>query len=90
MICQNCQHNQKSTTESWWCDDCCYLNTTNRADFNIYLEDSTNNESHQLKNNKKLSQRMSLLRYVGGKSKLVNFVATKIKTKTLVSPFVGG
>lgn len=90
MICQNCQHNQKGTTEPWWCDVCCYLNTPNRADFNIYLEDSTNAESHQLKNNKKLSQRMSLLRYVGGKSKLVNFVAAKIKTKTLVSPFVGG
>lgn len=90
MICQNCQHNQKGTTEPWWCDVCCYLNTPNRADFNIYLEDSTNAESHQLKNNKKLSQRMSLLRYVGGKSKLVNFVAAKIKTKTLISPFVGG
>lgn len=90
MICQNCQHNQKSTTESWWCDVCCYLNTPNRANFSTYLEDSANTESHQLKNNKKLSQRMSLLRYVGGKSKLVNFVAAKIKTKTLVSPFIGG
>lgn len=58
MICQNCQYNQKSTTESWWCDDCCYLNTPNRANFSTYLEDSANTESHQLKNNKKLSQRI--------------------------------
>lgn len=83
--------------QGFWCPDCDAYNyfreITHRHKFSLVLEGESKegvlNYSHKIK----LDKRISPLRYPGGKSKLAEFIYTKINLEnidTFVEPFAGG
>ncbi|WP_047153391.1 DNA adenine methylase [Aneurinibacillus tyrosinisolvens] len=81
----------------FWCSDCdgfTYLNETDvKHRFTLILEDKHAGKSTVAPPNIKLAKRLSPYRYPGGKSKIIEYLASHLqatKSKTLVSPFTGG
>lgn len=79
----------------YWCPYCdafSYISDENekRRQFLLWLEDIKNGQP--LTEKKILKQNVSPLRYPGGKTKLVPYVASRIpeETKRIVEPFCGG
>lgn len=75
-----------------YCDSFSYLSDENhkQRQFLLWLEDIENGKP--LTEKKMLKQNVSPLRYPGGKTKLVPYVAARIPegTKRIVEPFCGG
>jgi len=103
LVCQHCH--EQITFEyaeidpqgrGFWCecDGYTYLpSEKNHHRFTLLLEDkdSINTVASSVKT--KFQKRLSVLRYPGGKSKLIPYLFSKIQassTNTLVSPFCGG
>lgn len=84
-----------TNADGWWCADCDSYNywdssKHDEARFTVILEDKNIQEQH-IKSNNNFKKQLSPLRYPGGKSKLINYLATYLrerKCKTLVSPFL--
>lgn len=82
--------------KGFWCETCDGYNSLSeneRNRFTLILEDKTNKEKKTVLPTYHLSKRISPLRYPGGKSKLADYILTKIradKTELLVSPYTGG
>lgn len=88
-ICPDCPGTTDCETWNYFDQDSAQY----QGKFTLYVEDKTNHELQTIKPPRPLSQRLSLLRYPGGKSRLVNFVATQLRPdrcRRLVSPFAGG
>ena len=80
----------------WWCDHCDHINYhsgATRPQYKLFLESSGVESTSINKPSVKLKKQMSPLRYPGGKSKVADFILSKInenQTKTFVSPYTGG
>lgn len=83
--------------DGWWCAACDgfnYWEARHHANhkFTILLEDKCTAEGFQ-KLTTPFKKQLSPLRYPGGKSKMIDYIATYIRAEkcdTLISPFVGG
>lgn len=83
--------------DGWWCADCDGFNYWDASKheqhkFTIILEDKSTTEGFQ-KLATPFKKRLSPLRYPGGKSKMIDYLATFVRSEkcgTLISPFVGG
>lgn len=85
------------SNEGFWCDSCdgfTYYDMKQRHRFTLILENGKSAVATPIPALPiKLKKHLSVLRYPGGKSKLVPIVYTKLqegKSRTLVSPFTGG
>lgn len=97
--CRICGSNWYDDTnnEGWWCANCDGYNYWNLAahdnhKFIVILEDKLQKEA-TVRRKSIYKKQLSPLRYPGGKSKLIDYLATfirKEKAKTLISPFLGG
>ncbi|WP_240035337.1 DNA adenine methylase [Neobacillus notoginsengisoli] len=83
--------------KGYWCSDCdCYnylSQTSEQHRFTLILEDKSFQNMLMPQLNIRLNKRLSPLRYPGGKSKLADYIYTKLRdnaSETLVSPFAGG
>lgn len=82
----------------FWCEICDgynYLNEKGRDKhkFILALEDKSKGNSAKIKSNIKFKKQISPLRYPGGKSKLIDYVYSKLnlnKTDIFVESFAGG
>jgi DNA adenine methylase len=83
--------------QGFWCPDCdaynYFSNITHRHKFSLILEGLSGKDLHNYKSRIKLDKRISPLRYPGGKSKIAEYIYTKINFEsidTFVEPFAGG
>lgn len=85
--------------DGYFCEVCEYYhyfnNEQKRPIYRLYLEEGKDKEDVKVLSQQKikLSKRLSPLRYPGGKTKLIDFMYSEMKTlgnETLYSPFVGG
>ncbi|WP_322020606.1 DNA adenine methylase [Clostridium butyricum] len=82
----------------FWCPDCDGYNffnneNNNKRKFTLILEDKNNKDITRCKSEIKFKKRLSLLRYPGGKSKLIDYLYLKLqksKCNTFVEPYSGG
>ncbi|MEI2358807.1 DNA adenine methylase [Mesobacillus zeae] len=87
-----------SYQKGFWCTDCDgynYFSPERQAThrFTLIIEDKASINMSIPNTKLKLNKRISPLRYPGGKSRLANFIASKLQansSRTLVSPFAGG
>lgn len=99
-ICMNCGCDEKEALEfnqdvnGYWCECCEYFNgIDSNQKYMLILEDKNFGESINVKKNKSLKKQLSPLRYPGGKSKMIDYLYSKInldKTEIFVEVFAGG
>lgn len=102
-ICRFCKEEYEDfegvdTLENgYFCESCDSFNLydeENRSGFTLLLEDKEKEEEKSsLRKNIKLNKRISPLRYPGGKSKMIDYLYSKLnkdKLEKLYSPFTGG
>lgn len=84
--------------KGFWCE-CCdgytYLNPEDKEKhkFMLILEDKSKRHTKRITSSVKFNKRLSLLRYPGGKSKIIDYIYLKINplnTDRFVEPFAGG
>lgn len=104
LSCKFCFYQEESEEaevdsykKGFWCSACDgynYFSTPHEPHrFTLILEDKSSNNAPMPKPKIKLNKRLSPLRYPGGKSKLADYILSKIQlkaSKTLVSPYAGG
>lgn len=86
--------------KGYWCDSCDGFNyfdtSVGKHQFTLLMENKEmqqGNKTNKIKPNIQFNKRLSLLRYPGGKSKVIDELYNYInpnKTDLLVSPFTGG
>ncbi|MCQ4925016.1 DNA adenine methylase [Tissierella carlieri] len=104
LQCQFCGTSDKDCFEfdnlnrGFWCEICDGYNYFNskREDndrFTLILEDKSNRENTCYKSKIRFKKQLSLLRYPGGKSKLIDYIYSLINTDKInrfIEPFSGG
>ncbi|MCK9470697.1 MAG: DNA adenine methylase [Bacilli bacterium] len=104
MICQFCGTEDMeyfqidSYNKGFWCEDCDgynYIgyNREERDKFILILENKSNKETTAFTSDISFKKQLSPLRYPGGKSKLIDYISTKLDASKLdifVEPFCGG
>lgn len=102
MKCKFCNTIDKECFEydkfnrGFWCEVCdgySYLGGQNKHNFILILEDKTEGKTIGTKHSIKLKKQISPLRYPGGKSKLIDYIYSKMnpnKTDVFIEPFAGG
>lgn len=105
LVCYHCGYSsdqkeqdfQLDGQKGFWCVDCdgyTYNNIQDKHRFKLILEDQSKGEVVNNYSDIKLSKRLSILRYPGGKTRIINFLYNELKelnsTSKLISPFTGG
>lgn len=82
------------TKNGFWCNNCEYYTCLEGGNkYNLILEDKKDGEEIKVKKMKNLKKQLSPLRYPGGKSKVIDYLYTKLdlnKTSVFVEVFAGG
>lgn len=99
MLCRMCEFDgaDDENERGWWCGNCDSFNFWDKAEygkhrFTIVLEDKKQLEKKVMPL-AKFKRQLSPLRYPGGKSKFIPYLASLLqldKCETLISPFTGG
>ncbi|OBZ15945.1 hypothetical protein A8L34_27815 [Bacillus sp. FJAT-27264] len=83
--------------KGFWCGDCDSYNYIHEEDedrrFYLIMESKDSKDTARRSIDRKFNKRLSPLRYPGGKSKVTDYLYTKLisdKSKLLVSPYAGG
>ena len=103
LQCKFCGCNDKDYFDldkqgiGFWCEDCDgynYVNNgSNNHKFTLILEDSLEGNNINYTSDISFKKHLSPLRYPGGKSKLIEYIYSKLNpnnTDTFVEPFAGG
>lgn len=85
-------------SKGFWCENCdgyTYLNQNDRENhmFTLVLEDKGSEDNIIYRSDVSFKKQLSPLRYPGGKSKLIEYIYSKLnpnKLDTFVEPFCGG